>query len=117
MNKQMIIFFLAVVGATGISWYYCLFTPYNYFSAKKDIANDKVAFISFGLPALERFNILSYSIREKYGIKYKNIGCVVTEDEIRGIHFYNTVIEEYLTKRNGERWKKKYTKELADSSK
>jgi hypothetical protein len=53
------------------------------------------------------------SLREKYGVKYVNIGCSATEDEIRGIAFYNRVVEAHLAKRNGEKWKEIYLKELA----
>jgi hypothetical protein len=91
-----------------------LFTAYNYFTAKRDIRNGKVNYVSFGLPVILPNQVQVDELRKKYGVKSLNIGCVVTEDEIRGIAFYNNVIETYLAKRNGEGWKEKYLKELAD---
>jgi hypothetical protein len=114
MRKRIIILLLAAVTVTGALWYYCLFTPYNYVTAKRDIRNGKVNFISFGLPAIMPNQARIDSLREKYGVKYMNIGCVITEDAIRGIAFYNKIVESFLAKRNGENWKEKYLKELAD---
>ena len=42
----------------------------------------------------------------------RNIGCVVTSAQIRGINAYNAEIEKYLNKRNGKDWREKYQAEM-----
>jgi hypothetical protein len=102
MGKQIIILLLAVSIATGICWYSCLFTPYNYFTAKRDIRKGKINYISYGLPLVVPNQVQIDSLEEKYSIKSLNIGCVVTKDEIRGIGYYNAVMEIHWKIRMGK---------------
>lgn len=114
MRKRITILFLALISVVGVCWYFCLFTPYNYFSGKSDIENGQVNFISVGLPEIEPNQARINLLHEKYGVRYKNIGCGVIEDESRGIAIYNRVVEAHLEKRNGKAWMEQYLKELED---
>ena len=118
MKKQIrvkrIIVLITVAGIiAAFCWYFGLFTSYNYFSAKQDIRAGKIRFITFGLPATPSLNSPVDSLQKKYGVNYYNIGCSISsDDELRGIKFYNSVVETYLEKRNGKNWRADYHKQL-----
>ena len=86
------------------------FTPYNYFTAKRDIRNGKIQLVSYGLPLGEL--VQEADIRKRYGFSISNVGCVVTTDLIRGITIYDNIVESYLSKRNGHDWRLKYEQQI-----
>ncbi len=104
---------IVIASAIVFSWWnYGLFSNYNYFTAKRDIKNGNVKFISFGLPMLSSKDSEIKMVMTKYGFKERNVGCTVTEQEINAIETYNNVVEQYLTRRNGENWRATYKKEI-----
>jgi len=111
-RKTIIISFtlLAIAGSLSFAWWTGCFTPYNYFTAKRDIRNGKIQLVSFGFPLPER--IQEAEIRKKYGFSRSNAGCVVTTDLIRGISIYDDIVESYLNKRNGHDWRLRYEREI-----
>ncbi len=92
-------------------WQFGFFTRYNYLTAKIDICRDLPRIASYGLPS-HPCGVPCIGLKEKYGFHESNIGCVVTETQIRGIDAYNSQIEKYLNERNGKDWREKYQAEL-----
>ena len=101
---------LAVAGNLSLAWWTGCFTPYNYFTAKRDIRNGKIQLVSFGLTLPEL--IQEAEIRKKYGFSRLNVGCIVTTDLIKGISIYDNIVESYLNKRNGHDWRLRYEREI-----
>ena len=89
--------------------YYGLNEDYNYFSAKRDIKNGKIQILETGL-ILPEPNVdwvkkqeTEKKLEEQFGYKSVYLGCIVRH----GIGIYNSVMEDYLEKVNGENWRKK----------
>jgi hypothetical protein len=106
---------LAIVGSLSFAWWTGCFTPYNYFTAKRDIRNGKIQLVSYGLPSPEL--IQEADIRKKYGFSRSNAGCIATTDLIQGISMYNNIVQNYLNKRNGHDWRLRYEREIDSVSK
>ncbi|MFD1616617.1 FEKKY domain-containing protein [Gelatiniphilus marinus] len=97
---------------TGIVfWQFGFFTRFNYLTAKIDIIGDTPRYVTVGLP-FENYGVPVLSLNEKYGFYEHFYGCTFSGPQIRGIKAYNTQIEKYLNKRNGNDWRKKYQAEL-----
>ncbi len=101
---------LGIIIIGVILWRFGFFTRFNYLTAKIDIWRDSPRIASYGLPY--PCGVPCIGLKEKYGFHESNIGCVVTESQIRGIKSYNTQIEKYLNKRNGNDWREKYQVEM-----
>lgn len=112
MFKQVLKVVAIIIILLASAWYFGYFTSYNSITARRDILNGKVRFISVGLPVVLVEQAAIDSINRKYGVIKKNIGCIVTSDKIRGIDSYNKVMEKYLEYRNGEGWVKRFQKEI-----
>ena len=89
--------------------YYGLNEEYNYFSANRDIKNGKIQILETGL-ILPEPNVnwdkkqeAEKNLEKEFGYKTVYLGCSVTN----GIVIYNSVMEDYLEKVNGENWRKK----------
>jgi hypothetical protein len=102
---------IAFIGAF-LWWRYGLFSPYNYFTANRDIRNGKIRFVTYGLPMFSSKDEAIDSLAAKYGFGSTGIGCTVTEQEINAIATYNNVIENYLQKRNGKDWRAHYQRQV-----
>ena len=89
--------------------YYGLNEEYNYFSANRDIKNGKIQILETGLILPEpnvdwgKTQEAEKKLEKQFGYKSVYLGCVVTH----GIGIYNSVMEDYLEKVNGENWRKK----------
>ena len=108
-KKTVIGIGIVIVGI--LLWQFGLFNRFNYLTAKIDgwrnsarIVTTEQANYPCGVPCI--------GLKEKYGFHEANVGCVLSKTEIRGIDCYNSEIEEYLNKRNGINWRKKYDAEL-----
>lgn len=112
MIKRLLLIFVIPFTILAFSWYYGMFTPYNIVTAKRDIRNGKVRFITFGLPLESPQQYEIDALSSKYGIVDTTIGCIVTEAEIRGIKWYNKEIERHLEVRNGKGWMQRFQMEL-----
>lgn len=86
-------------------WFFGIFTPYNYFTAKNDISKGEIKILTFGEPALNPD--LELEICQKYGFRYENLGCVIYPQKRNSANCYNKVVNDYLEKRNGKFWKDK----------
>jgi glutamate/tyrosine decarboxylase-like PLP-dependent enzyme len=80
---------------------------FNKTSAERDIKYHAVKLITYGLGAP---NAKSQSISQKYGFRQFHLGCVVVYD--KELQAYQSTVEDYLDKRNGTGWRKRYNKEL-----
>jgi len=101
---------LAIAGSLSFAWWTGCFTPYNYFTAKRNIRNGKIQLVSSGLTLPEL--IQEAEIGKKYGFSRSNAGCIVTTELSQGIAIYNNLVENYLNKRNGHDWRLRYKREI-----
>ena len=110
------IIIVLIIGSTLFigHYYYGLFTPYNYFTAKQDIDNGEIKIMMYG--ELRLNEELEAEIAKKYGFKYGGIGCAVTQPLIHGIQEYNQVVDSYLDKANEKNWRDKFQKERQDNN-
>lgn len=84
--------------------------------AEKDIKNDKVILeYAGGLSVLTQDSQTSHhidSIRKKYGITYRNTGCIIDPIDNKAQNKYTEIVTLYLEKRNGKNWQDKMQKEI-----
>ena len=84
--------------------------------AKRDIKEDKVTYEYAGglqIPMYSQKNENRIdNIRKKYGLKYKNTGCIVDLIEIQAQEKYSETVKPYLEKRNGKNWEYKMQIEI-----
>ena len=92
-------------------WQFGFFNRFNYLTAKIDIWSNTPRIVTAGIPEIP-CGVPCIGLKEKYGFYESNIGCIVTEPQLRGINAYNNQIEKFLNKRNGKDWRKKYQMEL-----
>jgi len=89
--------------------YYGLNEEFNYFSANRDIKNDKIQILETGLILPEpnvdwdKMQQAEKKLEKQFGFKSVYLGCTVTH----GIGIYNSVMEEYLENVNGKNWRTK----------
>lgn len=90
---------------------------YSYLQqAEKDINNDKVTLEyagGFSVPIQNSKTIhLMDSIQKKYGIVYKNTGCIIDPIDNKAQKKYAEAVAPYLEKRNGRNWQDRMQKEI-----
>jgi hypothetical protein len=107
-------YLLLIILTLGILYFilrifFGFFTPYNYFSAQKDIKNGPIQIISVGEPYMPQNEQI---LAAKYGFKYKYVGCNVTNDLINGSNYYNAVVKEYLTDKFGKDFWNRFNSQL-----
>jgi len=96
--------------------YFCLrfafglFTPFNFWTAKQDIKNDKFQIAEIGeMP-------LNFEQKQKlanvYGFDFYLFGCNVSTDIINGTKYYNKTIVEHLEGKYGVGWWTKFQSQL-----
>lgn len=81
------------------------------FDAEADIKKGDIHLICFGLPDFKRWDEMQ-AIAKTYGFEYQNRGCLVSDDEDKCADEYNNKIIDYLTKRNGKDWFKRFEKSV-----
>ncbi len=91
-------FVFVVLFYLGLKLFFGIFTPYNFWTAKQDIANNKVQIIAVGLPYYPE---VEQRLANNYGFNFKYIGCIATTELLNGIKYYNKQVENYLTKKYG----------------
>ena len=75
-----------------------IFTPYNAWTARHDIKNNKVQIIAIGLP----FNPqIRQQLAVKYGFQYNYIGCNATTELLNGTKYYNNEVKKNLEEKYG----------------
>jgi hypothetical protein len=104
----VLLFAFAGISKTTVN-YYGLDGDYNYFTAKRDIKNNKIQILKTGLTLPEpnvdwnKKQDAENKIAARFGYKFMSLGCTVTN----GIDIYNDVMEDYLEKVNGKNWRTK----------
>jgi hypothetical protein len=83
----------------GLKLFFGIFTPYNFWTAKQDIANNKVQIIAIGLPYYPQ---VTQRLAKNYGFNFNYIGCNATTELLNGTKYYNKQVENYLTKKYGD---------------
>jgi hypothetical protein len=84
-------------------------SPYSQEAAKEDIKSGNVKMYSLGLSILHKIPLQQLNLlQSKYGFKDENLGCFANDSLENAIKEYNTVVNAYLTRRNGGNWKRKY---------
>lgn len=98
---------LIVIGLITLHVLGGLFTPYNYLTAKWDIAKGKPRILQYGKAMLSDKQAIT--IAPKFGFNYDIVaGCLVTTSLVNGIDAYNSVTTKYLNDNLGTDWKKKF---------
>lgn len=89
--------------------------------AKEDIKNDNITFeYSGGLQIIsdsQKILDKTDSIQRKYGISYKNLGCMIFPIEAEARQKYDETVNPYLEKRNGKNWESKMNAEIEEMRK
>ncbi|AZA92629.1 Uncharacterised protein [Chryseobacterium nakagawai] len=84
--------------------------------AEKGIKNDKVILeYAGGLSVLTQDSQTIHhidSIRKKYGITYRNTGCIIDPIDNKAQNKYAEIVTLYLEKRNGKNWQDNMQKEI-----
>lgn len=106
--------FLTIGGLLLLGYYYYgLFTPYNYFTAKRDISNGIIQIVVYG--ELRPNEKAEAEIAKKYGFAYDGTGCILTPSLISGIQKYNEVVYNHLDKINGKDWWENFQNERKEN--
>ncbi len=96
----------------GILFWQCgLFNRFNYLTAKIDGWRNSARIVTTE-PPLHPCGVPCIGLKEKYRFHEHYASCIQSGPAMRGIEAYNTEIEKYLNKRNGEHWRKNYEAEL-----
>jgi hypothetical protein len=85
---------------------------YNFITAKLDIKDNKMQIINIGLrkPCTKDSEIDMVAAR--YGFRNIYVENKTRKQILRGINDYNSLMESYLTLRNGMNWRKYYQWEV-----
>ncbi|MFM2386637.1 MAG: hypothetical protein RL660_1394 [Bacteroidota bacterium] len=96
----------------GLRLLFGLFTPYNFFTAERDIAKNKVQIIVVGFPYYPQVH---NRLAKNYGFNYTYVGCNATIELLNGRKFYNKRVRSYLTRKHGSNFWETF-KSQVDSS-
>lgn len=88
-------------------WQFGLFHRFNYITAYIDIWSGHPRIVDTGPPFVD---VAIISLNEEYGFYMHHTHCTNWGPKFRGIDAYNSRIEKYLNKRNGEEWREEYEK-------
>jgi hypothetical protein len=95
-SKKILIAVLLVALTLPAAFHFGLFTPYNYFTAKRDVLAGSIQLIEYGEPSLPTTDSASRKQEGFLVVKAISLGCVITAQEINGIEQYNYVMKEFL---------------------
>lgn len=102
MKRKIRYGFLTLVGLSGILltlWFrFGIFTPYNAWTAKRDLKNGVVQIVTAGKPFPPE---VEGKLASKYGFSLKNLGCTAGLEAV-GSEQYNAVVRQYLEDKNGQ---------------
>lgn len=107
--KKKILVGISIIGI--LCWQLGFLSRYNYITAKIDCWQGYARIVTIGEPL--PCGVPCISLNEKYRFYRISIGCFVTTSQLRGINTYNTVVEKYLNKRNGQHWRDAYNAEMS----
>lgn len=98
-SKKILIAVLLVALTLPTAFQFGLFTPYNYFTAKRDVLAGKIQLIEYGEPMLLTTVSAIHKSEDSLSVKTISLGCVITTQEINGIEQYNYVMKEFLKRK------------------
>ncbi len=110
MSKKSILISVLIIAIGLTLWNFGFFNRYNYLTAKADIAKNNPQIVYVGESILTPADLNKVS--KKYGFEIVGLGCTLSGVEQNGIDIYNSQINNYLDKLNGNGWKSEYTKEI-----
>ncbi|MBK7215021.1 MAG: hypothetical protein IPH88_17365 [Bacteroidales bacterium] len=116
MNKKLVKYLIATVLLAGIvlfsAWYwYGIFTPYNAYTAKRDISKGNIQILYYG--EMNPNQKLVDRIAIQYGFQYKRVDdCTVNGVLINGVKRYNDVVYDYLDRTKGKNWDKEFRHQI-----
>lgn len=93
-SKKILIAVLLVALTLLTAFQFGFFSPYNYFTAIRDVLAGKIQLIEYGEPLLPTTDSAIHKLEDSLGVKTISLGCVITTQEINGIKQYNYVMEE-----------------------
>lgn len=97
-------------------YFFGLFTPYNYFTARYDLVNGKVRLLTYGLQLTD--DNQAAEVAREFGFEQQAVaGCEVTEVLMNGVAQYNAVVEDYLAGKHGQDWREKFDHQLSEQRK
>ena len=105
-EKNKIKIVIGILAVLIIFWQSGLFYRYNYITSKIDIILNQPKLVEIGV--MSHFGIANNGLNQKFGFIQDNVGCFISETQIRGIKAYNKEIEKYLVLRNGTEWREEY---------
>jgi hypothetical protein len=110
--KKLIIIIVIVLLVAGLSLSLGFFSPYNYFTAKRELKSNHFKKICINEKQL--WFIVEKEMGDKYGIDVVNISNIYETRPINyfGIKMYNKIMMSSFIKSNGEKIYKKYSNEL-----
>jgi hypothetical protein len=117
--KGLLVLFLVFIGLSMLKLFrnereIKYTNKYNSKTAYKDIERGAVKIVVFGLIADPT---LREEVAKKYGFHYDYLGCSMTEEIIKGVNEYNSVMEKQLTNKFGENFWDKFNAEVDSLSK
>lgn len=98
-SKKIIICVLLVALLLFTAFQLGLFTPYNYFTAKRDVLVGKIQLIEYGEPMLPTTESAIHKSEDSLSVNTISLGCVITSQEMNGIEQYNYVMKEFLNRK------------------
>lgn len=98
-SKKIIASILLAALLLFTAFQFGLFTPYNYFTAKRDVLARKIQLIEYGKPMLPTTDTTIHKLEDSSGYNTISLGCLITNQEINGIEQYNYVMEEFLKRK------------------
>lgn len=113
MKRIIIYIVLTIIILGGLSFWlrsaFGFFTPYNTWTARQDIKNNKVQIIAVGLPYMPQ---VRQELAKKYGFEFYFIGCSPPDEGSNGIDYYNHVMETYLRDKFGDNFWTDFNKQF-----
>lgn len=94
----------------GLRFAFGLFTPFNFWTARQDIKNEKIQIVEIGIMPMNFEQ--KQKLANSYGFNFYLLGCNVTTDIINGTEYYNKEMVEHLESKFGAGWWKKFQHQL-----
>lgn len=95
------------IGMLACHYYWGIFTPYNYLTAKQDILNNKIQIIDTGPP-----NPLEQKVATSMGFQMIHVSCTKGRPFYNGIKHYNNVMHEAIKQKSGSDWQERFDSTL-----
>ncbi len=94
----------------GLRFALGLFTPFNFWTARQDIINDRIQIVEIGEMPLNFEQ--KQKLANKYGFNFYLFGCNVSTGIINGKEYYNRKMAGHLENKFGANWWTKFQNQL-----